>query len=1062
MPRSLDPLPTKVTESAEDAITVSHLQDGNAARRSTRHGQVAGATPSSRTQSPFTDQPFGDTSPLLEPELSVRFERHELLGRGGFGSVYRAYDHKLGRFVAVKVPHRGWGDDVASRRRVEREATATARLRHPHLVTLHDFVTTDEHSLLINELIEGETLAQWLARFPRGCDLRVAAAVVQRIALAVQHAHDQNVLHRDIKPSNILLDTTVVDGELPFCPRLTDFGVARILRDDDATQTQWQFVGTGQYTPPEVLSQDSAGHTRGSDLYSLGVVLYELLAGRRPFAASTQLNLYAKISDGRFSSPRLLRPDIPRDLEAIALRCMARSPGQRYASAADLAADLTRFLNGDPVVARLPATTERLLRWMRRYPTQAAVVSISATAVLMVVIAVAVMNRKLSRVNADLQVSNQQKASALQAGRQMLEDYEQTIYAGDMFQATTAIQERRLRDGRALLTTYADGQPLAHHRDVEWEHARFQIFRDSKILWKSDQALYSIALSNDKLAVGGAASQVALLNRVSGDVIYQWETEQTEVNSIVLGPDTNKMWCSGDDGTVHAYDTGTGKPIYQIRPFQEGRAYDLFHFPKLQRLICFSSQGTIAAFDQSTGEILHRWPAPKEGALSVAPVDSGQFVVGHFDGLLRFYDVVSAAVQQELKLEDQPAVRALKLDPATHRLWILAGSSVRLLDLQTAVFTSKLATTDETLGIAYDSMSASYVVSMAGGVFQRVRVTADAAIEPVDQWVNEGQRIFAIEADPESGEILSADAEGMLRKWHPAALDRTEYPGPAKSKSLQFDFIPDSDIEDWPQLVSINRKQVFSLPARTGQRETITYQGPLPVSVSAVGKHQLLIGSNQSPAQLLDLASGTTSDIPVHGSGPVNRSVDGRWLCGVELLLHYAWLLDTTKSAAPERLPAHHAHAITVATEHGRVFWNDGNALMSRLIASADAPQQHANFSRIPKFLELSHDQRLIAIGLSDREVHLWDWQHDRRVGPVLMHHGELHAMAFSAGGRTLMTLDQAAVLRFWNVRTGKLVLEQQVHTGLPGNITQARFSPDGRFLVILYNRQHFATLRLY
>src|SRR5690606_22502662 len=147
--------------------------------------------------------------------------------------------------------------------------------------------------------------------------------------------------------------------------------------------------------------------------------------------------------------------------------------------------------------------------------------------------------------------------------------------------------------------------------------------------------------------------------------------------------------------------------------------------------------------------------------------------------------------------------------------------------------------------------------------------------------------------------------------------------------------------------------------------ETITYQGPLPVSVSAVGRQQFLIGSSQSPARLLDLAFGTTTEIPVHGSGPVKRSVDGCWLCGVALLLGYAWLLDTARPAEPERLPAHHAHSIAVATEHDRVFWNDGNALVSRLIASADAPEQHATFSRIPKFLELSHDQRLLAIGLS-------------------------------------------------------------------------------------------------
>ncbi len=1061
MPRPFDLLPTTVTDSGDAWAAANDPQRGTQGYASTRGDQHPDATVSSRSGSLFADNPVGDQSPL-DHDLSQRFERHGLLGRGGFGMVYRAYDRKLARFVAVKVPHRGLLDEVSNRRRVEREAAATARLRHPHIVTLHDFVTCGDQSLLINELVEGETLAQMLDRFPNGCDLRIAATIVQRIAQAVQHAHDQNVLHRDIKPSNILLDTTVVDGELAFCPRLTDFGVARIIRNDGATETHSQFIGTWHYTPPELLSHSADGHTRASDIYSLGIVLYELLTGRRPFAGTTLGELYPQIRNGHFTSPRVLRAEVPRDLEAICLRCMATSPGIRYASAGELAADLSRFLNGDSVVARLPGTIERVLRWTRRRPTQAATIAISAISVTVVVFAVALMNRQLSKVNADLLASNLERESIIQAGLRTLYNYEQTIYAGEMFKASTAIQEMRLRNARTILATYADGQPLAHHRDVEWEHARFQISRESTILWKADQALYCIAQSDRQRAIGGAASRVALLDRVSGDAVHQWQTEQTEVNSIVLDPEVERLWCSGDDGTVHAYDTRTGAKLYRAQVFEDARAYDLVHFPELQQLICFSSEGTIAAIDSSTGEIRRRWPAHKEGARSIASAGPRHFAVGHAAGLLHIYNVATGKVQHELKLEDYQTILALTLDPEAHRLWVMAGNSIRYLDLETTTFAKPWTATDELTAMACDSVNQSVVVSMEGGVFQRLRIADDGELTPVDQWANEGQRVFTIATDLGSGEILSADAEGALRKWHSAPLVRTEHRGPSKSKSIQFDFISGGDLESWPALVSVNRTQVFSLATQTGQRQAIAYDGPPAMYVSTIAKNQLLIGSSQPPAQLLDLTSGTVSEVPVHASDSVNRSDDGAWLCGVEPKGGHAWLLDAVGLAAPLHLPAHHSQSIAVAPEHGRVFWNDGNALMSRLIATADAPQHHVTFSRVPKFLELSNDQWLIAVGLTDREVHLWDWQQDRRIGPVLMHSGRLQAMAFSQGGRTLMTLDEAAVLRFWNVKTSQLMLEKQLEFELSGDITQARFSPDGRFLVTLYDRQNFNTLRLY
>jgi serine/threonine protein kinase len=484
-------------------------------------------------------------------DLAERFVRHEQLGRGGFGSVFRAYDRQLNRFVAIKVPHINAPDRDRVQKRVAREATATARLRHPNIVTLFDFIHVDDHSLLVNELIQGETLTRLIGRNPNGCDFRLAAAIVQRIASAVQHAHDQSVLHRDIKPSNIMLDATHADGDLPFCPRLTDFGLATILRDsdsDDQSEVHTETIGTWHYTPPEVIRNKFVGHTPTCDIYSLGVVLYELITGTRPFHAATLAELLPKVSNGDFLPPRVTRSDVPRDLEAICLRCMARNPATRYPTAATLADDLSRFLAGDLVLARMPDRSERFFRWMRRNPAPAAISAISVLAIFVVFAVIATANRQLFKLNSQLESMNAQLQTALSTTRTTLYEYEQSNYGTDLANASHAIRQSNLRDARTLLSRYDDAQPLAHHRDIEWDHNRFLISKTPNTLWQSDHPLYHLCEVGNYYCTAGAASEIVVIERDSGTAVRSIPTRQKEINSLVFDTQHNLIWSSGDDG----------------------------------------------------------------------------------------------------------------------------------------------------------------------------------------------------------------------------------------------------------------------------------------------------------------------------------------------------------------------------------------------------------------------------------------------------------------------------------------------------------------------------------
>lgn len=297
------------------------------------------------------------------PETFGRFRLHELLGQGAFGLVYRAFDPLLDRFVALKRP-RFAIRDADKIHRFLGEAQAAARLRHPHIVAVYESGESDGHHFIATELVEGETLAHRLERNqPERHD---GVEWVRLLAEALAYAHTSGIVHRDIKPQNIMLDAR---GR----PQILDFGLAKRLDDDTSRTVAGSIVGTPAYMSPEQARGDLAAVGPLSDQYSLGVVLYELLTGSRPFQGSGQLVVSQVVSDEP-PRPRSLCPDIPKDLESICLKALEKEPAARYSTCQELAEDLGRLLRDEPVRARPLTSGQRFLRWRRRQPRLARVV----------------------------------------------------------------------------------------------------------------------------------------------------------------------------------------------------------------------------------------------------------------------------------------------------------------------------------------------------------------------------------------------------------------------------------------------------------------------------------------------------------------------------------------------------------------------------------------------------------------------------------------------------------------------------------------------------------------
>lgn len=281
------------------------------------------------------------------------------LARGGMGLVFRAWHGRLKRHVALKLMLPNQLDSASRVRRFRIEAEATARLEHPNIVPIYEIGEVGGQHFLCMKLIQGQTLGQVLAR--GRFEARRASEFVATLAQAVHYAHQRGVLHRDLKPGNILVDEF---GQ----PQVTDFGLARLLeRDPELTQPD-AVLGTPAYMAPEQAAGRTKDLTVASDIYSLGVVLYEMLTGRTPFRADTTLELLRQVRECEPPPPRRVDRKIPRDLDTICQKCLRKEPERRYATAQALADDLRRFLRGEPVIARPVAPLTRAALWCRRNP----------------------------------------------------------------------------------------------------------------------------------------------------------------------------------------------------------------------------------------------------------------------------------------------------------------------------------------------------------------------------------------------------------------------------------------------------------------------------------------------------------------------------------------------------------------------------------------------------------------------------------------------------------------------------------------------------------------------
>lgn len=331
------------------------------------------------------------------PEQIGGYEILREIARGGMGVVYLARSSELDRRVALKVLRGGDDHSRDGLERFQTEARVIARLRHPQIVGIHEVGTCEGRSYLVMDYIEGGSLRD---RLETGTfDPREAAELIRVVSEALAYAHERSILHRDVKPGNILLSE---EG-----PVLTDFGLAKDVSCLEASPTlSGQPIGTPAYMAPEQARGDLEAIDRRTDIYSLGVTLFEMLTGDPPFTGGSVYDLLDRLTQEPPPRLRKLRPDVERDLETIVMTCLAKDPPRRYATAGALAEDLRRYLEHEPIEARRPSPLERSRLWLRRHTRIAQTVGVALIAlVLLAGLEAEVFFRRLKRDHAEMEAA---------------------------------------------------------------------------------------------------------------------------------------------------------------------------------------------------------------------------------------------------------------------------------------------------------------------------------------------------------------------------------------------------------------------------------------------------------------------------------------------------------------------------------------------------------------------------------------------------------------------------------------------------------------------------------
>jgi WD40 repeat protein/serine/threonine protein kinase len=937
-----------------------------------------------------------DTGPLADalrlavghsvlPRQFGAYELLEELARGGMGIVYKARQTHVNRIVALKVIAAG---QFASRDFVERfrtEAEAVASLDDPHIVPIYEVGDCEGQGFFSMRFLEGGSLAQRIANRHSPLSNRRAVELLAKVSRAVHHAHQRGILHRDIKPGNILLD---LKGE----PHLTDFGLAKLIAKDSTLTRTVALLGTPSYMSPEQARGESRHLTTAVDVYGLGAVFYELIAGRPPFAGGTTMETVRQVLEKEPVRPKALCPSVDHDLETICLKCLEKTPASRYGSAEALAEDLERWLNHEPILARRSTAIERVAKWMRRNPKVATLTVLLHVVLLLGLAGMLTMSVRLAASNFEKTQSNIQLAKDLRDFEWQKLDELATSGKRDDALATLADFLRHDPNDRAAATRLVSMMSACN----------FAL--PSGAPMRHGAALNTLVLSTDgRRAVTAADDGKARIWDLQSRRLLTTLIHPLKVTVAAFAADESFVLTTCIDGTFRLWNSDTASVVFEFPKAPDFRIPQTLSNDR-KRVAFLETDTSVQVWDllkhQRLGGALKM---PGLVNASVFGQDPGTMALASEDGTV---SVRTGESYQDIAFQIKlpTGVTLLKFSPDGSRLAAAWGGWITLWDTGSWAKLKEFEAHDAQVLWLEFTPDGRHLVSMA---YDRpLKIWESATGQTVGQPI-EAERPFAyLIMSPDGKRLATRSQGGTVRIWDALTglplSEPFEHEGPVTD--LRFDpngqFIITASQDGTAQVWDVQNAPVGALSFKTSDNYPCA-------CFSRDGR--LVARTTEQRAEVFDAQTGRPMGKPMAHAAEIYRmklSPDGKKLATA------AW--DNTGRVWDFQT----GEPLTPPLKHRR-----------RLYAIAFSP-----------------NGRWVATASEDATARLWDAATGQPIGPSLAHEGEVLDVFFGPDSHGLLTASTDGTARLWSTDQGAPLWPQPLrHKGI---VWTAEFSPDGRRIV--------------
>jgi WD40 repeat protein/tRNA A-37 threonylcarbamoyl transferase component Bud32 len=970
------------------------------------------------------------------------------VGRGGMGVVYQARHRDLRRTVALKMILAGAFASEVQRQRFRREAELAARVQHPHIVQVYEVGLHDGRPFLAMEWVGGGSLADRLEGDTWPPD--AAAGLIETLARAIDVAHQSGVVHRDLKPSNILLqtggDAAAVGPLAGAIPKIADFGLARAMDADGSLTATGLTLGTPEYMAPEQAAGAQVGPA--ADIYALGAVLYRLLTGQPPFRGDTPMEVLQALLSADPIAPRRFRPAVPRDLETITLKAMAREPQRRYATALALAEDLRRFLADLPIRAQPPSALYHLRKFARRHTGLVAGVAGTVAALVLGLVTTTIFAvgeaRQRGQAEQNAQVADDKTREAT------VQEYRARVAA-----AVGALALHDVADARRQLK-----EAPQELRDWEWRHLHSRLDDSTAVIPLPDGTFPFLIGAPDRLRVGAftpaglcltdlaggehetlpigtgrgqsfSATQTRRGLRVAvwiskrafdlldeaGQVLCRVEMpDAKELSAVVVSPDGTRLATNGIYGEwrrLAVFDATSGKPVADWNGHRDA-IWAITYSPDGTRLASASEDQTARLWDPATGALLATCQGHISKLLSVAfRPDGARLVTTSADGTVRQWDAATGREVEPPYDRHSGEVAAAVYSPDGQ--WVASAGTDRTIRVWRATGRQDVAIlhghTANVIGVAFApdgrrlaSLSFGGALGWAGDDSARRWEVDPRATLPVLR--GHTSYVYPVTFSPDGRWIASGGWDNKVRLWDAATGEPcATLPHPGFVRCLSFGpdgrwLVTGSDGDDrvriWDVMTARVRKEI-RMPGGAFRSLTLSPDGRRVAATAYDGQSEKL------HLQVHDLASGERS-FSAEGQA-LAYSPDGRWLAARAADSQTVLLLDARTHETIARFGGHEQEVYSAT---------------------------------------FSPDSRLLASCSMDRTVRLWEL--DSRACRVLRGHtDDVFAAAFHPDGTRLATAGRDRAIWLWDLATGQEVARLQGHTSYVWSLA---FSPDGATLV--------------